>query len=958
MKPNQRLRRERELRGWSQSRVAQEIGTDPATVSRWERGLSFPYPFFRERLCELFGKNAEELGLVQTESAPPQSASSAAIPAEVIEFSPSLRSENAVQLIPSPILDPAIPLLSAVGGSLIGRDDLLRNIRTRLCDEQQTPVLAALNGIPGVGKTSLAIALAHDPAIRHSFSDGILWAGLGPHPQIPGHLSRWGTLLHIDATTLPSIGVEAAPDKENGESWIKAIRFAIGQRRMLIVIDDVWQIEDALHCLVGGPNCAFLLTTRFPHIALHFAEDNATLVKELAEDDGLALLGRLAPNVVMDEAESALELVRSVGGLPLALTLIGKYLRIQSYSRQPRRIAAALARLRSAPERLNISEPRSLIDRHTSLTPEKRVSLQSIIEVSDVLLEEKARTALRALSVFPAKPNSFSEEAALAVMCLPQEILDALSDAGLLESSGPNRYALHQTIADYARVQIEDSDVYRRLAAYFVAYLQQHASKYDLLDQESQNIHAALEAARARQMTDTFLDGVKAIDNYLFARGRYAEAESYLNNALDLADKHQRQADIIVILRSLARIARTSGNYLQAETYYQRGLVLARELKDEAAIIDLLTGLGAILQRRGHYSDAIAYFEEGLLLAQGRSNQEQFSQLLLGMAQAHGSLDHHKQAEECAWESLEIARTLDNPEHLAKVLLRLGTLICERSDYEQALGLVFEALEQATKIGHRELRSQILNNLGCFLGELGEFETAETYLLDSLSLTRQINARETLCNVLINLGYIANERGEYAKAETYLHEALSLARQMGHAGLICGSLENLGILQRARGDYEQAESYYQEALARAKLANNKRYMIIMLTGLGATMTACTRFIDAENYLQEAMALVREVNRPRQLCDLLFEYGKLEDCRYRPHLARAYFQEMLDTPDIGDEGRTRALYGLARTAELEGDYVTARKLGGICVTFFTERRHHLSKEARLWLQTLPAAEENE
>src|SRR6266496_4609984 len=65
MKANQLLRREREIHGWSQARVASELGIDPATVSRWERGLSFPYPYFREKLCLLFEKNAEELGLVQ-----------------------------------------------------------------------------------------------------------------------------------------------------------------------------------------------------------------------------------------------------------------------------------------------------------------------------------------------------------------------------------------------------------------------------------------------------------------------------------------------------------------------------------------------------------------------------------------------------------------------------------------------------------------------------------------------------------------------------------------------------------------------------------------------------------------------------------------------------------------------------------------------------------------------------
>jgi transcriptional regulator with XRE-family HTH domain len=65
MAPNRRLKQVRELRGWSQAKVAELIGTDATTVSRWERGLFLPTPYFRERLCELFGKNAEELGLLE-----------------------------------------------------------------------------------------------------------------------------------------------------------------------------------------------------------------------------------------------------------------------------------------------------------------------------------------------------------------------------------------------------------------------------------------------------------------------------------------------------------------------------------------------------------------------------------------------------------------------------------------------------------------------------------------------------------------------------------------------------------------------------------------------------------------------------------------------------------------------------------------------------------------------------
>jgi len=75
MAPNRRLKQARELRGWSQAKVAEQIGTDATTVSRWERGLFLPTPHFRERLCTLFGNNAEELGLLASTGSLEQSSS-------------------------------------------------------------------------------------------------------------------------------------------------------------------------------------------------------------------------------------------------------------------------------------------------------------------------------------------------------------------------------------------------------------------------------------------------------------------------------------------------------------------------------------------------------------------------------------------------------------------------------------------------------------------------------------------------------------------------------------------------------------------------------------------------------------------------------------------------------------------------------------------------------------------
>src|SRR6266700_2862841 len=75
--PKQRLKEERELRGWSQKYVAEQIGADHYYLSRWERGSASPSPYYRQRLCALFGKNARELGLLPEEDDTGQKTSAA-----------------------------------------------------------------------------------------------------------------------------------------------------------------------------------------------------------------------------------------------------------------------------------------------------------------------------------------------------------------------------------------------------------------------------------------------------------------------------------------------------------------------------------------------------------------------------------------------------------------------------------------------------------------------------------------------------------------------------------------------------------------------------------------------------------------------------------------------------------------------------------------------------------------
>jgi transcriptional regulator with XRE-family HTH domain len=265
--PREHLRIAREMEGWSQRELAERVGTVQVSVSRWETGQTDPSPYYRRKLSQVLGKTPEDLDLEARGS-----------------------SSSRVETM---IFDPVIPPLLRL--PLIGREHEIASLSARLCNE--TAVTLAISGLPGVGKTTLVCTLVQDPLIRASFPDGILWAGLGVRPDLQHHLVRWGTLLGRSVASLTALH-----DGHHEKDLVMAVRGAIGTRRMLLVIDDAWKMEDALPFQIGGPECATLITTRFPTLATALGGE-ILLLHELTSDQSLDLLSALAPQVVKDEAQ-------------------------------------------------------------------------------------------------------------------------------------------------------------------------------------------------------------------------------------------------------------------------------------------------------------------------------------------------------------------------------------------------------------------------------------------------------------------------------------------------------------------------------------------------------------------------------------------------------------------------------------------------------------------------------
>lgn len=651
--------------------------------------------------------------------------------------------------------DMAPKQLPAAVTDLTGRDDQAAALRAMFEGRDELTVVV-LTGPPGVGKSALAVHVAHQ--LRPTFADGQLYVrlhdGEGRPIQAREVLARFLRVLGVVGQHIPT-----------GEAERSAMfRSRLADRRMLVVLDDAVDLGQVRPLLPATRGCGVLVTSR---ARLTDLEGSRSVDVNLLEPvQAVTLLGRIAgPNRVRDDPAAADAIARRCGCLPLALRVAGA--RLAARPHWP------LARL----DDLLADEHRRL-DELAAADLEVRAGL----ELSYGALGPLPRTAFQLLGLLGATDVCAWAVAALLDLPLDQaeQAVEELVDARLLDvdqepAAGPIRYGFHDLIRLYAleRAEAELDDRIRREAlsralGAWLAVVEKadarlpatsdvitrgRAARYPLPDElaavlvedplgwfesERANLMVAVERAcelgaaeLAWELTASLLSWAALRSHWDLWRHTHELALAVCRRA----DDRRGEAAMMAGLGRLASDQREAGLGLP-----ELGAALATfsDLGDRHAEARLLVVRALTLLMAGRGEEGLRSATAGARLATTMGSPGIEADALFCLAQAHLDLDRREDAAATARMAATTYRRLGKPLGEAQALCQLATLHRRAGELQEATDLLERCRNMVEGIGDRRGQARILLDLGAVALERGDEAEATANLTACLHVCREI----------------------------------------------------------------------------------------------------------------------------------------------------------------------------------------------------------------------------
>ncbi len=646
--------------------------------------------------------------------------------------------------------------------TFVGRDDYLRLFTKRV---QSGSRVVAMFGMPGVGKTALAICLAR--GLHEQFPDGqvlIDMQGVARSPKDPIAAMR-----EVIAASYPLLKL---PDRE---SQLRALyRTIVNTRRTIIIADDAASIGQ-IESLLPSERSILIVTSRN---RLGLPQQGAGLIDPLSRQSAVQLLLAFAPRA----HSQASAISKLCGCLPLALTIAGGAL-AENPTISPSEFTRRLLRLRS---------PLRELDRHR---PIGMTGIAAAIAISEALLLIEDRLTWRRLGVFN---GDFDAAAASAVCHLSRsratEVLDELVRRNLVEwRTAAQRYRLHDILRAFCRerLALREAKALRRSAAqFFFKTMCNLDADYQAggppvrraltaFGNDRHNFFAALAWIRGN-----------ATDAAVVSMLSQIRTEPHCLGLRESAAHRAKWARVLAIIARRVRLHRVHALMSAVHGYAMMDLGHLPEA------ISILRGCNELSRRTG----------DGRLRA--------FALNFLGTAIERSGAPHR--AIRYHMSALELASATRSRFERWRALLSLGNANLERGKWADGLAFYSSSLRDACRLRHLRLRASSVGGIANAQFNMGNIARAEERYRQWRRLARQLGDRTGELKAIAGLSLCAFKRNRLNVARRLQHIEIALANELGLPRVEAHGLRSLGDTCMAEGNLHEAERFLVRSLRIAR----------------------------------------------------------------------------------------------------------------------------------------------
>jgi len=721
-----------------------------------------------------------------------------------------------------------------------------------LADEASNPgggaiVISAIDGMAGVGKTALAVHVAH--RVAKLFPDGQLFVDL------QGYDPRAEPVSTVDALALllRSLGVPLHGIPASEPERATLLRDRLSGTRTLLVLDNAAGAAQVRPLLPGTSGCLVIVTSRR---RLPGLDDAVPLdLSVLPLEDAMALLRAVAGPDRVAADESLAEVVELCGRIPLAIRITGTRLR----HHRTLTIGELARQLRDEHGRLA-----ALADDDRSLTAAFQGSYQR--------LGAEPQRLFRVLGVVPGQ--DFDAYAAANLLQSDHRsaahLLETLLDHNLLIQHTAGRYRFHDLVRDYARSlstgkSTETGEDAQGALIHLLDYYDHTARALSEVPQE----HIVSDRATGTSEPRTAPQPADREERMAWLR---TECDNIVA-AISYATFHGQELRAINLTEALAFLLYVDGPWTTGVALFRSAVTLAGERGDTVVEADLLARLAALLRCQADYTGAVEVFQKASQLYEAAGELRCQAAQLNSLCFAYVDLADYATAIHHGTRALEIFRELKDRGREGVVLRTLG-MATAPTDPATSIEYFTEALAIAVALGRREPQAQLLTLTATSERALGRFRRAIADLEQSLAILTSVDRRQWEAMALRDLGHCRLATGDRAGALEAIERSLEAFVDLGDMFGADHARASMGLVKQSAGQHAEAVELIESALVAFREAERGESIGEALVALSRSKRRLGDIPASTSLCREAADLYERMDHRVGRATALVEAGEL------------------------------------------------------------------------------------